>query len=573
MRNERRQRKHVCSVLVLSIILVCQLSIVSCNESSVETYPAYTGDNWDPCIDEYDKKWDNCIVETDKTIGDIPGEIEYIEIESEGALYALGNIMAPETTKEYYLGSDYDINRDLGNFVFPQDIIEVEDKIDYLANANYKLTKDLTLTMQMINGTSLFLGIGSSDYPFKGVFNGNDKTVTLMSEGNISLDENLNHSVGLFGEIENAQILNTNVKVINDVVVDKCVDIIKFGSLAGSANNSIISDCHTMISNAKMGVDFRKNETKVDQAYVGGLVGEGTYSTIQNSEVSLTDSSVYANGYDVVNSAVYANFSVGGILGVSAPGSDNVVDIGKIGNKILNCKLSSSNSEKKDIIYASIETGGEVDVGGIIGFAFNNFVAKKCSVRITNGNVKAEKRGTADDTVSGTNAGGVIGRLEHTGELYYCGVSGNNMDIISRSPENLCSAGGIVGWDVGPYHRDVVSINTCRLDGGGTSKIVLDILDNTSKEMWNGLGGIAGVSAYRIENCIVENIILENRSENVKNCFAGEVCGVFNNVSGLWSKNEYFTPRLSDIIDCSTKKVNFDTTDNVMTSSVYGATY
>ncbi len=576
--NGRKNRKSTVGlILMIAVILVSQASIVSCKDKGTETYPIYTGDEWKPSWDIDESNNDGDIsFDVDETIEqisvDIPEDTKYIEIDDEEDVYSLERILALKVTKTNFFGSEYDINSDIDHFDLPEDIVDTEAKIAYLTSASYKLVNDITLTVQTGNNESFFVGIGSKDHPFEGIFNGNGKTVTLKSDGKIPLDNNTNHHIGLFGDAKNAKILGTNVKIETDILISKCIDIVKFGALAGSMSNCLVSDCNVTVSNAKVGVDFGKDEKDVDQAYIGGLVGDCTYSVIQNCNVTLTDGTLYANGYVVDTEAWCANFSVGGMLGFSGEGSDNKSDFGKIGNKLLNCKVKAVGSQQKDIIYASIESGDEVDAGGLVGCTFNNFVAKKCFVEITNGNIVAEKRGSTDDARGGTNVGGIIGRLEHTGELYRCDVLGNNLNIISRSPENYSSAGGIVGWDMGPYHRDVISINACSFDGGGTSKIISDISADDTKDIWNITGGIVGYGAYQIKDCAVENVTLENRSEKVTKCYVGGICGIFNNKSGFWTNNEFFTPGTPEIINCKSSKLTFNTTSNVKTNEVYPAT-
>ena len=571
MDGRKNRKSTVGLILMLTVILVCQVSIVSCSKDDLETYPEYTGDEWKSSFgaDESDEVTVNIYDTVDHT--NLPGEAEYIELADEEDVYALGRILSLKASKANFFGLEYDVNSDIDKFDLPDDVVD-GDKVAYLASASYKLVNDITLTVQTGNDESFFVGIGSKDHPFEGIFNGNGKTVTLKSDGKISLDENINHHIGLFGDAKDAEFFSTNVKIENDILISKCVDIVKFGALAGSVSNCLISDCNVTVSNAKAGVDFGKGETNVNRAFIGGLAGECEYSVIQNSNVTLTDGTVYANGYLVDTEAWCANFSVGGILGFSCEGSDNIENIGKIGNKLLNCKVKATASQQKDVIYASIESGDEVDVGGLVGCTYNNFVAQNCSVEIINGNIVAEKRGEADNAQGGTNVGGVIGRLEHTGELYRCDVLGNNLNIISKSPENYSSAGGIVGWDMGPYHRDVISINACSFDGGGTSKIISDISEDNTKDIWNITGGIVGFGTYQIKDCNVKDVTLENRSDKVARCYVGGICGIFCNKSGFWTNNEFFTAGTPQIINCKSSKLTFNTTSNVKTNEQYPAT-
>ncbi len=558
-------------ILMLVTILIFQTCIVSCGKKSIETYPVYTGENWSPIPETEEETFFDINETIDLVTPDVPSDIDYIEIASEDDVYALGRILSLKATKTNLFGSDYDVNSDIADFNVPDDIVDTDAKIAYLSSASYKLINDITLTLHNADG-GFFLGIGSKEYPFKGIFDGNGKTITLKSSNNISLNADLNPNIGLFANAESAQILNTNVNVENDILINKSANVVKLGVLAGSIKDCLISGCNVAVSNAKIGVDFVKGETDINRAFIGGVAGECEYSVIQNSNVTLTDGTVYAKGYLVDTEAWCANFSVGGIVGFSCEGSNNAVNIGKIGNQLLNCKVKASASQQKDVIYASIEYGDEVDVGGIVGCTFNNFVARKCFVEISNGNIVGEKRGTTDNAGGGTNVGGIVGRLEHTGELYRCDVVGDNLNIISRSPENYSSAGGIVGWDVGPYHREVVSINACFFDGGGTSKIISDISPDDTKDIWNITGGIVGLGAYQIKDCVVKNVTLENLSQGVDRSYVGGICGIFNNKSGFWINNEFFTAGTPEVINCKTIDLTFNTAENVKKNNVYPAT-
>ena len=188
---------------------------------------------------------------------------------------------------------------------------------------------------------------------------------------------------------------------------------------------------------------------------------------------------------------------------------------------------------------------------------------------IVKGNIVAEKTGTSDDSSSyGTTVGGLVGRLEHTGELYHCTVSGDYLNIISKSPENKTSVGGIVGTDIGPYHKDVVSLNGCSFDGNRTSTILLQVTADDGVDKWNALGGVVGYGNYRIENCSARGVTLSNQTENVEKSYAGGICGLYNNY-GFWAYKTYFMPRPKGIYDCTTEDVVFDTTEIVKTGDQY----
>ena len=71
----------------------------------------------------------------------------------------------------------------------------------------------------------------------------------------------------------------------------------------------------------------------------------------------------------------------------------------------------------------------------------------------------------------GTTIGGIIGRLEHTGNVKGCIVKGNNLKINAKSTEKEIYAGGIVGIDMGPNHKNLISIENCSFIGNNNFTI------------------------------------------------------------------------------------------------------
>lgn len=492
----------------------------------------------------------------------------YIEISSENKIYALARILASGKTKDAFFGAAYFPEADLEQFAFPDEITDTSAKIEYLAAAAYQLTCDISLNLQQPDNTSFFTGIGSEEFPFKGIFNGNGKTITLHTTGNLSLNADTDHAVGLFGTAEGAKFINTNVVVADDLLVNKSTANTYIGSLVGLARDCHIVNCTATISNAKIGVDYANGEEDSCTSRVGGLVGECQYTLIQDCNVRLENGTVYAKGYTVKSKEIYAHCSVGGILGFSQAGSDNLTNIGQTGNELRNCHVFSDNTRQQDVIFVSVETGEEVTAGGLVGCSFNNFSATNCSVSISNGNIVAEKTGTTDTGTYGAQAGGIIGRLEHTGELCSCNVVGNSLTILARSAENYSTAGGIAGTDVGPYHKDIVSISNCSFAGNETSRIILDISADDTVNKWNALGGIVGYGAYQVVSCNVTDVALVNESVDVEKCFVGGIGGIFGKHSGFWQREEFFTPKEAGIRDSVPSNVSFNISRNVRADGI-----
>ena len=499
-------------------------------------------------------------------------DTEYIELSSAEDIYALARVLAYDLAQENHFGSSYAIKNDLDNFEYPDDITGATAKTEYLSTASYKLMSNIDLTIQITNDTNFFMGIGSTSQPFKGVFNGNGKTINLKTSGPLAIDSNCNRDIGLFGTTENANINNLKVTVSEDLIVTSSSKDNNIGSLVGRAGNTTISNCNVNIVDSKIGVDFANNGTT--EASIGGCVGSGSYNFIENCTVNLSNGTISAKGVNNDSDATYAMFSVGGVLGTSGYGSNNTENIGQIGNQIYNCKVISKNTTQTDVIIATVETGDELCAGGIVGMSFNNAVIKNCDIDIEKGNIISKKTGATDIGKYGTHAGGIIGRLEHTGELFNCNVKGNYLNIESQSNNtditgNSTTAGGIVGYDYGPYHKNIISINKCSFDGMNTSTI------NAKTTLASGrayTGGIAGSSGYIIADCSVKNVTLINKSENSTKSYIGKLVAFYHDHDGNWKLGTYFTPDTPEIRNCTTQNVIADATNNVTVGEVYGRT-
>lgn len=504
---------------------------------------------------------------------DAVAEARVIELSSAEDLYALGRIFSHTRVKNSFLStfSPYVFADDLAAFAYPEEITAVTDKVEYLRTASYLLKEDIELTLQVTDGKDYFTGLGSEHYPFGGKFDGGGHTITLVSKGDLLLNENTSYEIGLFSYTNGANITNINVEVKNNIVVTECISSQKLraGVMFGRALNTTIENCSVSLRNAMIGADFASSE-KSCISHIGGFAGESELSTFTNCTVEMEDSSVMAKGKNVSFGNMYATLSVGGFLGFSNPGSDNKVNIGRVGNQLHNCKVISKNTTQRDIIWAAADNGDELAVGGLIGCSFNNLVAKDCLVEVTKGNVTAIKAADKDTGMYGTQVGGIIGRLEHTGELYNCSVIGNYLNITSKSANNYTyngtNAGGIAGYSMGPYHRNITPLNGCSFDGRGTSTISVENMNPEGKAL---VGGIAGYANYKAINCSVKDTTILNKSINTNNCAAGKLFGWFSSNAGLWTKGEFFSPDESEITDCNSENVILGVSNNVSTNETY----
>ena len=162
--------------------------------------------------------------------------------------------------------------------------------------------------------------IGSVETPFKGIFDGNNHTLTV----NISASG----YIGLFGYIQDATI--KRVKLAGIVNGDSDADG-GHGGLVGYSKNGIVENCH---NSATLNCAYKRN---------GGIVGYNEYGTIR-----------YCTNSGSVLGTVESGDRTGGICGYTEGGT------------IMNC----SNSGK---------VFGDDGIGGIVGRNSDGGSVRSCS--------------------------------------------------------------------------------------------------------------------------------------------------------------------------------------------------
>lgn len=484
-----------------------------------------------------------------------------IEISSAEQVYALGRLLSEKNVRDGYVFADpaYNAQEDYALFDMPEEYTNFWSITKYLRSASYSLTQDLELTFRDSEDASYFSGMGSSDMPFGGVFYGNGHTVTLKAEKGLEYKYDRHVASGFFGTTDGAEVSDLHIKIDQDMLVVSAKKDIFFGGLVGWARNSSFKNCSVSIKDADVGVHYAAADVTANRTYVGALAGFSSHSVYDKCRVHLENAGIMAKGTNVTSTEVYSIFSVGGMIGFSVSGSDNKTNIGGLGNQLYNCSLTSNNTTQRDVISAYTQNSGELAVGGLVGDSHNNFLARDCTVTITKGNIVSVKTGSSDvGSVFGTQAGGIIGRLEHTGEISGCSVIGDNLNILSRSPNNESSAGGIAGVDVGPWHRDINAINGCTFDGSGTSNIQVEVTssDTIAKEKAVTVGGIVGNGTYIIADCSVKNTTITICASGISNgAYAGKLVGYMSD-NEMWTMGTYFTPRAWGLLNCSTENVD-----------------
>lgn len=281
----------------------------------------------------------------------------------------------------------------------------------------FKLMSDIDLTdfIEDEYPSQGWLPIGTNSSSFKGVIDGNGKTIT-----GLWINRNSSDGVGfvssLVGSIKNLSLKNALVKGNNNV-----------GLLAGSCGKSKIENC--TLSGSVMG-----------NSNVGGCVGRGEVelcdilSTVEVSGVDCVGGIIGYSYYPILNCRVYSNICgsnyIGGISGrtydnYSGYFSDCVF-IGNIsGNSFLGgiCGFLYQFSVKKSFVAGNIEGIG-TNVGGLAGY----LTRQNISDCYFSGNV-----------IGDNNVGGLIGHL-------YSGTMESSFSNASiRGNKNVGGLCGLLG--------------------------------------------------------------------------------------------------------------------------------
>ena len=271
--------------------------------------------------------------------------------------------------------------------------------------------------------------IGTKEKPFKGIFDGNDKTVsnlTVTGENN----------VGFFGYADACSIKNLKLANVN-VSGKDCV-----GAVAGQVySTSTIDNCHV---SGNIKVEGKTN--------VGGIVGKYYVKVSNSSVIGDGIGTSYVKG--VYDKADLEGDNVGGIMGHGGENNNFA------GNTVKNITISGTRK-----------------VGGIVGTTNRDTDLSNCTVQ----NVKIETTATADYAASNASSmdlGGLIGHYYNSGsngKIESVTVSGVTFD----TKDGLADAGAVIGGDRGtsgaPAGNVTVSGVTVSEVTGATQKYLLPV--------------------------------------------------------------------------------------------------
>ena len=332
----------------------------------------------------------------------------------------------------------------------------------------FKLMSDIDLT-DWIEENSPNQGwqpIGVSSSKFKGIFDGNNHTIS-----NLNIDRPSTSGVGLFGYADGATFKNI---VIDETTINGNGDV---GPVCGNASSSTFSNCKVTAT-----INAQSNTA-------GGIVGSAS-GTFNNNKVTNTTINGIENvggivGYtenptftsNDVSATIEGTNKVGGICGISRGNcslDNNIAKCSIVGNdnvggligEYYNFTSGISVSLKKSAFYGTIKAHSSV--GGIIGDSYIEFEHYESDEYISN------CYSVSDIQASGNNIGGVIGlntsddgcrctisNSYHIGNIFgginVGGIAGYTQAWINKclsigSVNANSNVGGVCGYICG-YHR------------------------------------------------------------------------------------------------------------------------
>ena len=232
---------------------------------------------------------------------------------------------------------------------------------------NYILMQDLDFTNQTTN-----IIIKNE---FKGKFEGNNHTIRniIIPTGNVALFYSLTGSISNL-KVENyKQIINgsgttfgfirfTNQRSKVDNLHIKNIEITKTDSTEVVFGGIVGQGTYSSIKNSSVTNESIKIETYLDNLTLGGLMGQSTYSNIENC---------FAQELDIEVTNALALKGIGGILGVNKNGSvSNTYSTGKIkANKEYVGGIVGYNSDIVNKCFSTVNLESTAEnIGGIIGY-------------------------------------------------------------------------------------------------------------------------------------------------------------------------------------------------------------
>jgi FlaG/FlaF family flagellin (archaellin) len=358
--------------------------------------------------------------------------------------------------------------------------LQAIDKIPNGLSQDYKLISDINATKTANwNSNNGFEPIGGNT-PFKGSFNGNNKTIS-----SIKIDRSSGREIGVFGFIENSTIKNLkldNTSVKGDQKVGSVVGLAKNSRLENIASrNGNIEGTDDLLGNTGgvVGRLLGSNITNIESSgitvtgvvVVGGIVG-GTDDTAYSGRSNITNvaSSNKVVGEDSVGGAV------GGIASTSVTNSYSTGEVRAFGSVVRGIDHSAGGFigavgqfSQIENSYATGDVEGEDSIGGFVGtMDSKSTISEAYSTGDVTGNTRV-------GGFAGTNGGDVL-------NVYaFSDVTGNKQ------------VGGLVGWQDG--YADPSSIQNSYFNGTVSGSTKLGSIIGVSGDVFD-----TGCEETRVEN-------------------------------------------------------------------------
>lgn len=274
---------------------------------------------------------ENCehsyIVSENGIVGQLNENIEAIAITNVEQIYALGRILLNESTRQStginnfktYLTGGY-LQEDLALFEIPSQYVTDAEKINYLATTSYRLETDIDITFyNASNYAQYFMGIGDTENPFKGIFNGNGKNINIT--GCTVGTSSSYASLGLFGNTEDAFIKNCNINVDGNILIKYNVKTLSVGILAGKITNSIIYNNTISLNNTVLGINYPEGTKYYNSAFLSTLIGTASVnSKIEKCIINMNNNSELYIKHN--NDELTQQYIIGGIVAMTEGTTD-----------------------------------------------------------------------------------------------------------------------------------------------------------------------------------------------------------------------------------------------------------
>ncbi len=453
----------------------------------------------------------------------------------------------------------------------------------------FKLMSDIDLTqfLQDNNPTQGWEPIGVQDSPFKGIFHGENHTISGMFSNRQSTDYN-----GLFGFVENATIENLTINAttmkggnyagslcgfaqystLSNITTTANINgKAQSGGFVGMAYNGTINDCHHTGSVTSTGNEVGgfagaltgtitgcSHEGNVSgQNYTGGFVGHNSASmTTITSNAGTVTGADYTGGFagdnSGVSSSLISNYTTvtggertGGFVGLNLASLSNVTSTGQtVSGSIRIGGFAGSNDANLTDVSSTLNsvTGDTVLVAGFAGWTsstLKNITSTLSTVTTANngyyagGFIGYAKNATTNNCKSRANvtagriAAGFVGYVYNGITATDC-YSVGDVTATVNSTSYCPNAGGFIGYGIGS-----ITLTKC-----GT------ISNVTAKSDSQGRTYAGGFIGY-LHN--------DNTTKTITNCFAvGDVTATGSYVGGLvgmsWQasiNNSYYSGKLT----------------------------